>query len=145
MSSKSSTWETIYYHFGLYIITLKSEVYVKCVVENSFCSGTWGEMTPGTLRGSAFETATAPSCLITLCPCPVCCCWSSEQHCSISIRWSLPPRLQPLCLWKWYSAGMPPACQDVTVFPHRLHLCSCTSMFVLGEGCRNWLTSFIYN
>lgn len=100
-----------------------------------------------TLKASMSGTATAPSCLITPTPCPLCCSWSSEQHCSISIRWSLPPRLRPLCLWKWYSTGMLPACQDVTVFPHHLHLRACSSEFVCEcvwkWGWYNWLTLFI--
>lgn len=60
----------------------------------------------------------------------------------------LAPRLRPLCLWKWYSAGMPAACQDVTVFPHRSHLCVHTSTFVWRRRetrCHDWLTGFIYN
>lgn len=53
---------------------------------------------------------------------------------------------------------MPPACQDVTVFPHRLHLRACTCvceeerevvvvvLVVVGVSwCHNRLTSFIYN
>lgn len=121
-------------------------------------SGTQGKtstVTEGmrqTLKYTALEAATAPSCLITPCPFPLCCSWLSEQHCSISIRWSLLPCLRPLCLWKWYSTGMPPACQDVTVFPHRLYLCACSSVLVheclwSGEvgGCHNWLTTFVYN
>lgn len=56
MRAKRSTWETIHYHFGLYFIKLTSKVYLKCDIENSFCRGTWGEMTGGTqklcVRGS---------------------------------------------------------------------------------------------
>lgn len=43
---------------------------------------------------------------------------------------------------------MPPACQDVTVFPHRSHLCVHTSAFVRRRRvmrCHDWLTGFIYN
>lgn len=94
-----------------------------------------------TLKGSALEAATVPSCLITPCPCPVCCSWSPEQHCSISIRWSLPPRLRPLCLWKWYSTGMP-SCMP------RCHCLSSSLAFICVYEClcgECWLTSFIYN
>lgn len=86
-----------------------------------------------------FNAATAPSCLITPCPCPACCSRSSEQRCSISISRSPPPRLRPLCLWKWYSPGMPPACQDVTVFPHRSNLCACKCVFVL-----RWTSGWVW-